>query len=166
MPIGNTAPIQTDRCTLRPVVTSDLGDFQDLCADQRVRAFLGGPLDSDQAIRRFEGMLAAVRALHWAVRLRQGGTFIGLISIDRHRDGGAYEISYQLLPRYWGRGLARETVAAALAGGLDHLGVDTMLAETQVANERSIALLGAIGFTEQARATRFGAVQSIQRFQA
>jgi RimJ/RimL family protein N-acetyltransferase len=59
-----------------------------------------------------------------------------------------------LLPPYWGRGYAFEAASAALAQGRGALGRRRIVAITSLENERSIHLLGRLGFRLE-RVARF-----------
>lgn len=154
-------PIMTDRCIILDLGAPDVAAFIDLYSDERVRQFLGGPLNEEKARTRFEKMLLRTDAINCSVRLKETGEFVGLVNIDKHHDGVEYEVSYQLMPKYWGQGLAQEIVKAFVDAGLEMLQRRTLLAETQTANLRSIALLQRIGFQEIRQVTRCGALQSV-----
>lgn len=85
---------------------------------------------------------------------------IGLIVLGHHQDEGAYEISYQFDPTFWGKGLAGEAVQAVLAHAKARK-IERVVAETQSANAASCSLLRKQGMVEVRRVRRFGADQII-----
>ena len=84
-----------------------------------------------------------------------------MIFLGRHHDGEDVEVSYQFLPKSWGKGLASETVGAIVDFGRDSLHLPAIIAETQVANVRSKALLERLGMRPVRLLKRFGEEQVI-----
>ncbi|MGD7049373.1 GNAT family N-acetyltransferase [Rossellomorea marisflavi] len=70
-------------------------------------------------------------------------------------------MSYQFLPEHWGKGYAKEAVAAVLTYGFQKLELQRIVAETQVLNERSSRLLENLGMKVEEEVERFGARQEI-----
>ena len=62
------------------------------------------------------------------------------------------EIGFILHPDYWGQGLAREAVAAAVASAFARFPVDELIADVDPRNAASLALLKRLGFVETGRA--------------
>jgi len=164
MPPGNRT-MRVDAmppCCLDALADGDADGLTQLYVDPRVRAFLGGPLDLATAQQRIAALLAD-RANTWvrAVRAAAGAPLAGLVMLDPHHDGEDLEISYLLLPAFWGCGLATAAVAQMRQDAFQTLGLGQVVAETQVANAASIRLLQRLGFSEARRVTRFGAEQCI-----
>lgn len=67
------------------------------------------------------------------------------------------EIGYDLAQAYWGQGLMAEALAVALDFGFEAMDLAMIEATTEVANTRSIRLLGKCGF-QQERALRRGLI--------
>ena len=86
---------------------------------------------------------------------------MGIITLAPHHDGEDTEVSYLLLPEWWGQGYATEAVQAILDHGLANLGLSRIIAETQTANAVSVRLLKRVGMTFERNVERFGAEQSI-----
>jgi len=61
--------------------------------------------------------------------------------------GDELEVSYLLLPIYWGKGYVEEAVRAVLGWAASTLPDTQVVAVTQVANARSMALLERLGFS-------------------
>lgn len=84
--------------------------------------------------------------------------------IDLRQGPERWELSYEFLPAVWGRGLAQEAIAAVLQR-LSESTVDLMVvAETQVANDRSRRLLSRLEFAEADRYQRKGADQVLYTY--
>src|SRR5208337_3649026 len=67
----------------------------------------------------------------------------GLLKRDHIQD---IDLRYAFLPEYWGRGFALEAARAVLDYGRTVLGRREVFAIAAPGNERSIALLGKLGF--------------------
>jgi len=99
--------IETTRCILTGIRISDLNHAIKLFTDPDVRRFLGGPVDIDTGRKTVVGWTSSDTADHrWVVRAKADGSFIGVISLSRHHNGVDTEISYLLLPNWWGRAMA------------------------------------------------------------
>ena len=157
------AEIRTERCCLQSLVEPDAPDILRLVQCAECRQYLGGTVDSGAFPDRFRGMLDDGANQHWVVRLKDGGQFLGLLSLGPHHDGQDQEVSYQFLPEFWGRGLALESLRALMVEAEERFGLVTVIAETQTANTRSIRLLESLGFQHERTLIRFDAEQAIYR---
>jgi RimJ/RimL family protein N-acetyltransferase len=83
--------------------------------------------------------------LNWALRGVEEERLLGYVQATLPEEGDA-SIAYVLVPEAWGRGYAREAVAAMM----DHLGAAygraAVRATVDTRNARSVALLEALGF--------------------
>ncbi|WP_264298240.1 GNAT family N-acetyltransferase [Bacillus sp. B1-b2] len=86
---------------------------------------------------------------------------MGLVSLDPHHDEVYPELSYQFLPKWWGKGYATEVVQFLTFFALNELKLSNLIAETQTANKSSCRLLERIGMKFERSITRFGAEQAI-----
>ena len=86
-----------------------------------------------------------------------------MIGIDEHHDGHEQEVSYQLLPGFWGEGYAYEALSAAIAYAATVMKLRCLLAETQCANHASRKLLKKVGMEPVRTLSRFGEDQIIYR---
>ncbi|NOU71295.1 GNAT family N-acetyltransferase [Paenibacillus sp. LMG 31458] len=66
--------------------------------------------------------------------------FIGLVSLDKHVDGGT-EVSYEFLPTWWRSGYATEVLSQVINFSFNELELSRVIAETQTANAPSCRLL-------------------------
>lgn len=154
----------TERCVIRSLADKDRAQIVALSCDPDVRRHLGGPLLHEQAEARAGRLIAGEGQKHcWAVALASDAdnTCIGLIQIATHHDGAHDELSYEFAHASWGRGLARESLAAVLDHAFTHLGYVTLVAETLAANQKSRQLLHSLGLTPQKQLVRFGEPQVI-----
>ena len=82
--------------------------------------------------------------LNWVIRLKGTG-LIGYVQATVRADGGA-AIAYELGSAHWGLGLARRATEAMLAELIETYGVTTLYAVAKERNQRSLRLLGRLGF--------------------
>ncbi len=142
-----TEQIETARCRLTALEPADREDVAALYRCRETRRYLGGVLDEQSFADRFSRMLGDDEGRNWTIFTRDGHSFVGLVSIDRHHDGQDFEISYQILPALWGKGLGLETVRALIDYASSVLGLPKLVGETQTANLRSRKLLEQLGMT-------------------
>lgn len=152
--------LHTDRLVLGPIDLRDSPFFFRLLGDAEVRRYLGGPVPWRRRLRQFSAYRqGAPHVGIWIVRPRGRRQALGLIVLSPHKDGAEYEVSYQFRPTAWGQGFAREATARVVAHAFSDTGLQRVIAETQAANAASCTLLKRLGFTEDRRLTRFGALQ-------
>ena len=112
--------LNTERCMLIPLSMEDYDDIKQLYENERVRKYLGGPVDEVGYGKRFnETIHSQNAALHWTIRLRETEAFIGLVFLDTYHDERDIEIGYQFLPDYWGKGYATEVITYILKFGVE-----------------------------------------------
>jgi RimJ/RimL family protein N-acetyltransferase len=158
--VGTPDDLDTERLRLRPPTDNDVPALTALLQDEQTRAHLGGPLDLHEARRRAATFVGT--PLVWTLSRHVESTVIGMVAMRPRADD--LEVIYQLLPSYWGLGLAREAVEGLLAVTLAPVGpLESVVAVTQRANERSRRLLDALAFTEEAQFEEHGATQCLYR---
>jgi RimJ/RimL family protein N-acetyltransferase len=159
------ARFQTERLTLRAIEPRDRPRYVDLLTSPEVRRHLGGAQERDEiesSLPETPGRDAGVFAVEHA------GDFLGTVTLDRRdpdrpghtRPGGLeLEVSYALLPQWWGMGCATEAVRGVLGWARDWTSDSSVLICTQLANRRSMAVAQRLGFGEVDRFIEFGAIQ-------
>lgn len=149
--------INTTRLVLRSYDDRDRATVVALFTDPQVREFLGGPIDLPDDFDEYPlGRQPDV----WAVEVAATSECIGACSFKRDR--GRLELSYTFLPTAWGHGYAEEACEALIERVWATNDDTELIAVTQTANTRSLALLDRLGFTETERFEEFGAEQSLQ----
>ncbi|MDY0410405.1 GNAT family N-acetyltransferase [Virgibacillus soli] len=151
---------ETERCMIQSLKKADYHDVQELYFNEEVRKYLGGvrSISEDTMEKMLE---IGAGEYHWTIREKQTNDFVGSVSLGPHHDGTYFEISYQLLPKWWGAGFATEVVQVILHFAFDHLKLPKIVAETQVANIPSCQLLERIGMKLERTTIRFGEKQAI-----
>ncbi|WP_244217562.1 GNAT family N-acetyltransferase [Streptomyces carpinensis] len=135
--------LTTERLLLRPVEPADLPAHRRLWTDPEVRRHLGGPLRAEAVGMRERGCVGLPGLLSVVGRRQQA--VLGSVFVEPGARDGRTEVSYQLLPEHWGRGHAREALAAVLARVPAGVPGTEPVAVTQEANARSRRLLEALG---------------------
>ena len=149
--------LTTERLLLRPFVEADKPAIIAMRTDAEVYRYLGGPADDGYAAEIADATVGEQWGV-FAIVERETGEAIGSTHLGRER--GVLEVSYELLPSRWGSSLAFEGVDAVLGWATAHLGDDTVIAVTQTANVRSVALLERLGFVKETEFEEFGAQQA------
>lgn len=157
--------IETNRCRLLKLQDSDYNELKKLYTNLQVRKYLGGATDDEILLRnKFEEVLRNLSNAHvnyWVIRLTANNEFIGLVALDHYHDGKNIEVSYQLLPEWWGSGFATEVLKTIIDYSFDELGLLRLVAETQSANKLSCKLLERVGMNFESNLYRFNAKQSL-----
>ncbi|WP_253300427.1 GNAT family N-acetyltransferase [Paenibacillus lautus] len=151
------------RCYLNEVTQNDFEDVKQIYTNEQVRKYLGGIIPDEHTFAKFLDTLNRndkADSFFWVVRLKGSNQFIGLVSLDKHIDGGT-ELSYEFLPFYWGQGFASEVTIRVIKYAFAELGISKLLAETQIANLGSCKLLERVGMKMERTIQRFGAEQGI-----
>jgi RimJ/RimL family protein N-acetyltransferase len=154
------AVLETGRLLLRPVRQEDLPVLVELWHDPQVRAHLGGPISTDKAEARKARYVGAPGA--FAIAFAAGGPAIGLVTVEPDGRGpGTIELSYQLLPAHWNKGVGKESVTAVLDWTEAAEPACSVIAVTQHANTPSRRLLESVGMTMVDTVTEYGELQAV-----
>lgn len=152
-----TQRLVTDRLVLRPFGDDDTGTVVAMLTDPQVRQYLGGPVDLPVG---FSARAIAEQWGAWCIALADTDAAVGSCTFGRDR--GSLELSYSLVPAAWGNGFAEEACKAILNWVWADTNEPTVIAVTQTANQKSMALLSRLGFTDEDRFEEYGAEQSMQ----
>ncbi len=86
----------------------------------------------------------------WAVFNRDTNLFMGECGLrEENETGDMVELSYGLLPEFWGGGLATEAATAVLDFGIQTLGMKKIHAFAQKKNAASLHILSKFGFQHE-----------------
>ena len=117
------AILTTERLVLTPVAATDLDDLLSLWSDADfTRHIMGRALSQEEVwfrLLRDLGHWATLGHGNWTIRLRDGGTYLGSVSILDHRrlidpPLADPELGWGLSPACQGQGFASEAVQAVL----------------------------------------------------
>lgn len=157
-----TTSLRTERLLLRALTDDDRAEIIAMQSDPELRHDLGGAV-STEALEQLRTSSLGEAWGTFGIQPRHSPTIIGMCSLSRDRD--ALELSYQLMARHWGQGIAREACAAVLEWAWSEQPDDAIIAVTQTANSASRRLLARLGFVEHETLIEYGAEQVIARLQ-
>jgi RimJ/RimL family protein N-acetyltransferase len=165
--------LTTDRLILSPVAVAD---FDDLCAlwgdEAFTRHIMGHALTREDVWFRLLRDLGHWQAMgygNWAVRLRDGGDYVGSVGVLDYRRElvppfDAPELGWGVAPRFQGQGLAGEALGAALAWVDDELNAARTVCMISADNTASMTLAGRVGYRPYAEGAYKGStVQLLDR---
>ena len=153
--------ISTERCRLTPLSEADFNEAALLWINEDVRQYLGGVISAESALDQLRNSVRVCNEYHFVARQKDTSEFLGMLFICPHHELEDKEVSYMLLPQYWGLGYATETVIAVLEFCKTELKLNRVVSETQTANGASCRLLEKLGYRVESEAERFGAMQAI-----
>ena len=142
------APIlETKRMVFRPFTPDDFDLLAELHRDPEVGRYMGGVWDDAEIAARLAGFVAEhTERGHskWCVHTREG-VFVGRAGVSVWPPTGELELGYAFRPEFWGQGLATEAARAVAEWTFAHLGVDHIIAYTDLGNFGSQRVLERIG---------------------
>ena len=142
--------IETERLTLRRFTEADRATVARWNADPDFTRDLAGVQPREQSDEAFDRW-----ARHWdehgfgllAVEWKETGELIGRVGPQFHRYWPHDpEVGWALDPPWWGRGLATEAGAAAVAWGFGELGYTRLVSITTEGNAASRNVMAKLGF--------------------
>lgn len=149
--------LETSRLLLTEIQASDLKDIHRLNSYPEVAQYntIGIPKDLETTQKVIQANLDDLTAERrtkycWMLRDKEQGTFIGEIglnlSAERYQRGEFY---YSLIPDYWGKGYATETLRRIIKFGFETLNLHRMDAGCAVENMGSIRVLEKAGLIRE-----------------
>lgn len=141
---------------LREIVTSDAQDYFDYMSRNEMKSCLTKdniPQTLEKAIEEVKywgSLFTNKRSIYWAIALKKTNRMIGtagfnLISFPNSRA----EISYDLSPDHWGKGIMLKSIKGILKFSDYALELVRIQATVIIDNERSIKLLERCGFQKE-----------------
>lgn len=145
--------VTTERLLLRELRVSDFERYAEHMSDPVVVEYMTPIVDRRSAWRSFSaitGTWMLTGAGWWAVELRTTGEAVGFVGgFFRETTLGLadapLELGWSVYRPFWGRGIAREAAAAALATGFARHDVPQVVALIHPKNVASIRVSEAIG---------------------
>lgn len=155
MPLAAPAPLESARLLVRPVRETDLPALMKVNGDDEVTQFL--PYATWKSLSHAQGWFERMRvlqtsgtAIQFVVTEKHSGDAIGTCLLFRFEEASARaELGYVMGRTHWGRGLMREALAAVIGGAFGPLRLRRLEAEVSPGNERSVRLLGRLGFKKE-----------------
>ena len=149
--------LRTRRTLLRQWQDDDVGPWQRMNADPRVRRHFPGLATAQQAQAECDRMRAGIAQRGWGMwvleipgRMPFAGT-VGLhVTTIAAPFLPAVELGWRLPAEAWGQGYATEAAAAAARFAFERLGLDELVAYTATGNGPSRSVMQRIGMTHDA----------------
>lgn len=148
------------RCKFRLIKSKDFDFYYKLQKNEVVRKFLGGIANDIEIERKFYSIINT-KELYYIIEEKESNDDIGLISLTNYYEEGRIELSYEILPDYFGKGYAFENVKRVIDFALLELGIIELVAETQISNEKSVRLLERLGMKREKEIVRYNEKQAV-----
>jgi [ribosomal protein S5]-alanine N-acetyltransferase len=142
--------LRTPRLGFRNWSSGDLPLALALFGDAQVTRLIGGPFSHDKVKARLAteiANLAEFDVQYWPMFLLAGDDFAGCCGLRPYAlEKGIYELGYNLLPCYWGKGLAEEAARGIIAFAFEQTRVTALFAGHHPENAASRRILQKLGF--------------------
>ncbi|HEY5392384.1 MAG TPA: GNAT family N-acetyltransferase [Hanamia sp.] len=144
--------LKTERLTLRQLVSSDAKEIFALRSDGNVNKYLDRKAsksidDAKIFIHIINANIQRNDSLYWAITLNATDKLIGTICLfDFSNDNLKAEIGYELLPGFQGKGIMQEATSKVIDFGIQHIGLNSIEANTHFENQSSTRLLEKFNF--------------------
>ncbi|HZS08224.1 MAG TPA: GNAT family N-acetyltransferase [Blastocatellia bacterium] len=144
--------MRTPRLWLRPFAPEDVYPVFDLYSSPRVMSYNVFPpftrIEEASELLDFHAVLFATqRGIRWAITRPEDQELIGTCGYHNWRQRcREAELSYELSPDYWGRGLMSEALSSVIDFGLREMNLTCIRAKVMRQNTASIRLLEKFGF--------------------
>ena len=150
--------IETERLIIRPWEEQDKDPLAVLHADPRVKRYFPSTLNREESDDTYDRAQKAYgqNGYHFmATELEETGEFVGILGIGKFDDEmrsvvasePGVEIGWQLMPKFWGKGLATEGAIACLQYGWENLNLPEIVSVTYEGNIPSQRVMERIGMT-------------------
>lgn len=101
----------------------------------------------DELITYFDDLWAQRKGIFWGIFLNENDEFIGTAGLyNWNTEKAQAEISYDLMPAYWGRGLMHEALDLMIEFTFASLGISRLEAYIDPENARSCKVVEKLGF--------------------
>lgn len=151
---------------LRDISPEHAQDYLDYMSNDHMAGFLtkeNRPQTLEAAVEEVSywgGLFPSKRSIYWAIVLKENNKMIGtagfnMISFPNSRA----EISYDLDPNYWGKGIMLRSIKAILKFADYILGIVRIQATVITTNERSIKVLERCGFQQEGYLRKYEVVE-------
>jgi RimJ/RimL family protein N-acetyltransferase len=160
---------ETARLILRPWDEGFLSSFVALCSDPVAMRFITGgrpiPAEdvrgiSDRSIRMWDDHGYGP----WAAIDKATGLWVGRIGLNLLHwwpDADKWEVGFELLPRYWGRGLATEGARETVAVAFDEAGLERVISVTHPDHHASRRVMEKCGLLLQGERSVHGGLSRV-----
>jgi ribosomal-protein-alanine N-acetyltransferase len=148
--------LYTDRLMLKEITAADVNDLLVLRSDKNVMAYIDRPIaqsaaDAMELIQKIIDGIKNNENITWGIALKEDAVLIGTIGFWKI-DLSNYraEIGYLLHPQQQQKGIMQEAIKAVLGCGFTTMGLHSVEANINPANEASKNLLLKNNFVQEA----------------
>lgn len=158
--------LRTERLTLTPMQEGDFADLKALWGDADfIRPLFPEPMNGEEVWTRLLRDIGHWRVRghgNWAVRLNDGGDFVGSVGVLDYQRAiepplNAPELGWGVATRFQGQGFAFEAASAALAWCDEALNAPCTVCIVSPDNAPSLKLAGRLGYRPEREAAFRGA---------
>jgi [ribosomal protein S5]-alanine N-acetyltransferase len=155
---------------LREIEESDARDYFHYMDMPEMKGFLtkdnrpGSVQEAKEEVIYWGSLFPQKRSIYWGIALKETNELIGtagfnLISFQNSRA----EISYDLSPKYWGKGVMLRSIKAILKFADDALELVRIQATVITDNDRSLKLLERTGFRREGLLEKYEVVEGVHK---
>ena len=141
--------IETNRCYLRELNSSDAENFFALNSDKKVIKYTGDKsFETIEAARDFLLKYNQYKEFgygRWAVINKENNDFLGWCGLKFSADLKETDIGFRFFRKHWNKGYATETAKACLEYGFNTLKLEKIVGRAMEENIGSIKVLEKIG---------------------
>jgi ribosomal-protein-alanine N-acetyltransferase len=140
---------------LRAVTNKDAAEIYGMQSNEEVMKYIDRPLPAsvtevDEWIKKVDLLQQKNESILWAITLQDSDTLIGTIGYWRMLpEHYRAEIGYMLNPAYQGKGIMSEALNIVTQYGFNNIGLHSIEANANPANQASIKLLEKTGFVRE-----------------
>ena len=148
--------IELGEYTLRDLMLSDKEHYYEMMADEEVVQYLSDEdipksvSEAESEIKFWGGLFYRKISVFWALANTQTNEFMGTVG---YNSWNVYnkraEISYDLIRRYWRKGIMTKALNNALIFGFQTMGLQRIEARTMLDNIPSQKILEKLGFKKE-----------------
>ena len=144
--------LQTERLTLRQLVSSDDNEIFALRSNENINKYLNRKPaqsidDAKNFIQAVNENISRNDSVYWAITLKGTDKLIGTICLfDFSDDNLKAEIGYELLPNFQRKGIMQEAISKVIDYAFQELGVKSIEAFTHSENQSSTRVLEKLNF--------------------
>jgi ribosomal-protein-alanine N-acetyltransferase len=163
---GPFPALEAGEFVLREILESDAKDYFDYMSRDEMEGFLtkeNRPQTLEKALEEVKywgSLFPTKRSIYWAIARKDTNQMIGtagfnMISFANSRA----EISYDLSPDYWGKGVMLKSIKTILQFAEMSLGIIRTQATVITDNQRSIKVLERCGFVQEGLLKKYEVVE-------
>ncbi len=142
--------LNTERLLLRGITEADLDSIYTGLSNPQVTQYYGVHFESREATLEQMDWFQKSEQYWWAICSLDNGTFYGAAGLNEVLfEQQKAEIGIWLLPKYWGKGMMKESLPLICKFGFEELDLKRIEGFVEVENRASIQALKQLGFEHE-----------------